>query len=272
MAIKSLFWRIPILMGLSLSMLACATNRSNKDFTPVLLDKSQISSIGNTRLIVGIEHIKIGGPADYYGAQYTYGGAGEAMAANLLGALITSKMNNNAQVTQRYLAQIRREGVEFGPGIKFRVEVEKAYRQIPWLKLSASVRETSHQIDDINSLFSQYRENNLLVNDLSYYIDKDFSVLHVLVDVVLVERGKNKTKSDESSASRYTVLYRNRFIQDYPYSGNRKEAIERAQDWAANDGAMLKSRLKESVGSLANRIVDDIRKSNNVQTSAKSEN
>lgn len=172
----------------------------------------------------------------------------------LLNALVIAGIQHHqARSALTSMASVRNVLEDFDFLNYFNGELRKSVTKVPWLNVQK--QEIKYNLKGTESdIVAASDENTTLFIGTTYALNSVFRQLEIIAYVKLVQKPVDNQKPRTLYANNF--LFINRLPEYY------KNASENKERWIKNNGAMLKTKLRDAASLLSNMIAMDIGNSN----------
>lgn len=235
----------------------CATNAYTQHIKPISTLKSSHTNIKSTRVVIGLDP---NNSTNFIHQQH----ANSSQQYGLLGVLVESilvrSINEGRYEQAKLMSPIKSAAISFNFGSQFREQLEKNIKNVTWLKVTSVEKTPNFQRFNKKYLSQEKSNDSILVSDIFYKMEPDFSKITFTSYVVLYPNNNklNEIARRSSPGSENPVLYQNRFTYSYNYGKNYKTPILAAKGWATDNGEMVRRALENGITHIAARIEKDL--------------
>jgi hypothetical protein len=248
---------IRIMTGVLLCLLpACA---SEPAFIPLRPDVSQqlnssngVIAMSQKEIVADVEKSNV--------ATYTGGG--------LIPALIDVAVESSrASSAEDNLKSIRNALVDYEVGTELHNALKAQLDGISWLHVKKTEVIHDNKPKQVQNLLAASSEDALLLLRPTYRLSSGFSVLRMETEVRVVPRATHliAPEAAKDDDKRMTPLYKTKVFHHIPLATGGGSQEDAAKAWTSSGGAQIKDAMRQSVSTIADKIIEALRHPENAQ-------
>lgn len=235
----------------------CTNNAYTQHIKPISTLKATHTNINSTRVIIGLDP---NNSTNFIHQQHVNSSQQYGLLGALIESVIARSINEDRYEQAKLMSPIKSAAISFNFGSQFREQLEKKIKNITWLKTTSVEKSPNFQRFNINYLSQEKTNDSILVSDIFYKMEPDFSKITFTSYVVLYpNKPKLKEMAKELSPdSENPVLYQNRFTYAYNFEENYTTPMLAANGWATDNGVMVRRALENGIMHMASQIEKDL--------------
>lgn len=235
----------------------CVNNVYTQHIKSISTLKATHSNIKSTRVVIGLDP---NNSTNFIHQQHVNSSQQYGLLGALVESVIVRSINEDRYKQAKLMSPINSAAINFNFGSQFREQFEKSIKNISWLNTTSVEKSPNFQRFNIDYLSQEKTNDSILVSDVFYKMEPDFSKITFTSYVVLYP---NKPKLKEvarklSPDTENPVLYQNRFTYTYNFEESYTTPMLAAKGWATDNGGMVRRALENGIMHIASRIEKDL--------------